>query len=392
MRLPLLVLAFLLVTPAGCGEDPPPSAAAPTVRRGGKADDGNQVVGPPDGGNQDVGLSDGGNQDVGPSDGSNQDVGLPDGGNQDVGPSDGGNQDGGSGTSAWQRDWQAFPAVIEKQGVQRLWAISDVHGDRDRLVALLGAAGLTTSSATDPEWQGGSDTLVVNGDSIDKGPQSVEVLDYWMTLIPRAQAAGGEVAVLMGNHEVEFLGDPSTSKAAAMVAELGQESPGQFADTADPHGEFLHQRPIAALIDGWFFAHAGNPQGMSIDQIAARFIALVDAGSWQDDFFLAADSLIEGRSWWSTAADPVGLVDGYLAALPASHIVFGHHPTTFASPPSGNIEMRYQGRLTLIDVGMSRAVNYSQGKLLRVDAPGTAAEQASMVTETGAVVPLDLTR
>jgi hypothetical protein len=44
----------------------------------------------------------------------------------------------------------------------------------------------------------------------------------------------------------------------------------------------------------------------------------------------------------------------------------------------------------LIDVGMSSAVNDSMGKLLRVDAPGTANETASMIDPSGNVTRLDL--
>jgi hypothetical protein len=52
--------------------------------------------------------------------------------------------------------------------------------------------------------------------------------------------------------------------------------------------------------------------------------------------------------------------------------------------------MHYAGRLTLIDVGMSSAVNDSMGKLLRVDHPGTPTEQAFMVDPAGQTTPLDL--
>jgi hypothetical protein len=53
--------------------------------------------------------------------------------------------------------------------------------------------------------------------------------------------------------------------------------------------------------------------------------------------------------------------------------------------------MHFAGRLTLIDVGMSSAVNDSTGKLLRIDHPGTATEQANMVDPSGHVTALDLT-
>ncbi len=268
--------------------------------------------------------------------------------------------------------------------------VSDVHGDRDRLVALLSAGGLAGGSATAPTWTGGTDTLIVNGDNIDKGSQSIEVLDYWIALIPLAEAAGGHLVVLMGNHEVEFLNDPNNSKAAALDAEITSETPQMFADVSDPHGRFLHERPIAAVVDGWFFSHSGNSQGMSASTIASTFKPLVESESWGDPFSLDTNSIIEARNWWPSSKTTTFL-DGYLGALPAKHIVFGHSPPTFASPPTGNIEVHFAGRLLLIDVGMSSAVNDSTGKLLRVDHPGQSNETANMVDPQSNVTVLDLT-
>lgn len=309
-------------------------------------------------------------------------------------PSDTAGSTDGTGASdgrgGWSRDWTNYPAVYSATGASTLWAVSDVHGDRDRLVALLVGAGLVGGTAIAPTWQAGTDTLVVNGDNIDKGSQSIEVLDYWLALIPLASAAGGHVVVLLGNHEVEFLADPNNSKAAALDAELTAETPQMFADPSDPHGRFLHERPISALVDGWFFSHAGNPQGMSLTQIATKFRSLVDAAAFGDAFFLDPNSIIEARNWWPSSGT-ASFLDGYLAALPASHIVFGHSPPTFASPPSGNIEMHFAGRLTLIDVGMSSAVNDSRGKLLRVSQPGTASETATMIGPSGQATALNLT-
>jgi hypothetical protein len=214
---------------------------------------------------------------------------------------------------------------------------------------------------------------------------------FWIALIPQAEMAGGHLVVLLGNHEVEFLADPFNSKAAPLVAELASTSPTDFASSDDVHGRFLRERPIAALVDGWFFSHAGNSGGDSIDRIGATFQTLADADAWSDPFFLDPNSIVEARSWWPTGAGTNDFLDGYLAALPGNHIVFGHHPTSFADPPSGNIEAHQAGRLVLIDVGMSVAVNYSQGKLLRVDAPGTPRETASMIAPTGNAIALDLT-
>jgi hypothetical protein len=215
------------------------------------------------------------------------------------------------------------------------------------------------------------------------------VLDYWMALVTSARRHGGEVIVLLGNHEAEFLADPDNSKATELRAELVGISAKTFASASNRHGRFLRERPIAALIDGWFFSHSGNSQGNSIAEIGDKFVNAADANHWDAHFLLDSNSILEAREWWPRK-NTRAFLDGYLAALPARHFVFGHDPNGFADPPTGDIEVHSQGRLLLIDVGMSGAVNYSHGKLLRIDRPGSSAEAASMITSKGAVVPLDL--
>src|SRR4029077_7678469 len=82
-----------------------------------------------------------------------------------------------------------------------------------------------------------------------------------------------------------------------------------------------------------------------------------------------------------SGATATSKIDFNLAVLPASHVVFGHDPGAIAFPDDpqgsraeGEMAMRYGGRLFLVDVGMSYAVGYSSGALLRITPgpPGTA--------------------
>jgi serine/threonine protein phosphatase 1 len=72
---------------------------------------------------------------------------------------------------------------------QRTIAIGDIHGCATALDGLLGAI----QPAAD-------DTLVVLGDYIDRGPESRTVVQRLIEL-----TSGGEVAVLLGNHEEMLL-------------------------------------------------------------------------------------------------------------------------------------------------------------------------------------------
>ncbi len=263
------------------------------------------------------------------------------------------------------RDWNRFPAVVDKSTNEEIVALGDVHGAYDRLLHLLQVGGIARA---DPKakggyaWAGGKRTLVSVGDLIDKGPQSLEVLDLMMSLQSGARAAGGDVIVTLGNHEAEFLARPGKKKKAEEFDRELSERHIDLHDVAEgrnAYGRFFLGLPVAARVNGWFFSHAGSTSGMSLTQIGDRFRAVVDSGRWKNPFLIGDDSLLEARKWWKGDMD-----DKDLAALPAAHIVFGHDPGAFRD--KGTIQTK-NGRLFLIDVGMTPEFDYSKGALMLID-------------------------
>src|SRR5262245_39148669 len=77
-------------------------------------------------------------------------------------------------------------------------AIGDVHGDLKTFRALLLKLGLIDG---EERWAGGETHLVQTGDLLDRGPGSRQVLDLLMRLQEEAPASGGQVVVVLGNHE-----------------------------------------------------------------------------------------------------------------------------------------------------------------------------------------------
>ncbi|SVB14482.1 uncharacterized protein METZ01_LOCUS167336 [marine metagenome] len=87
----------------------------------------------------------------------------------------------------------------------RIIAVGDVHGDVDMLASILKEASIIDETR---HWSGGDATLVQVGDMLDRGLKDPDVLDLYMTLEEEAAAAGGQVIVLLGNHEVmNLMGD-----------------------------------------------------------------------------------------------------------------------------------------------------------------------------------------
>ncbi|MFM2153627.1 MAG: hypothetical protein RL199_2062 [Pseudomonadota bacterium] len=292
------------------------------------------------------------------------------------------------GALPWHRDWTASPAVVRMAAPRRLFAVSDVHGGYDRLVALLSAAGLAeVSSSGHVDWTGDDAVLVVAGDSINKGTQSIEVLDFWMALQKSATAVGGRIVVLLGNHEAEFLADPTIAKAKELRVEIEarQLTAGKFASPATRWGRFLRSMPIAAVVGGWYFSHSGHGASRTMDALASEFRAAVEADKWNAPVLADDDSPLEANDWWSEA-----VVAGDLAAAGARHLVMGHDPHAFGE--DGTIGAHFEGRLVHIDTGMSPAVDYSKGRLLVIDAPGTDDETVASLSHKGKLTALDMTQ
>jgi hypothetical protein len=126
------------------------------------------------------------------------------------------------------------------QTPERVIAIGDVHGDFDDFCLVLKKLGLADSRN---HWTGGKAILVQTGDVIDRGNKGREAMDLLIRLEKEAEAAGGQVVPLLGNHEVmNILGD------------LRYVSAETYAEFADSESE---KRRKAAYQDyaAWYTSH-----------------------------------------------------------------------------------------------------------------------------------------
>ena len=190
-----------------------------------------------------------------------------------------------------------------------------------------------------------------------------------MALQADAHASGGLVVVTLGNHEAEFLVDPTNSKASGpdgIDAELSAAgvAPATLASAANPRGAWLRVLPFGARVGGWFFSHAGDTGGRALNVLDAALEAAVKAhADYNDPAIVGTSSILESRAWYTST-----VVTQNAAALGVKHIVFGHDPNALG--PKGAIAVAFGNALVRIDCGMSPGVDDSKGKLLRVTQQG----------------------
>ena len=77
-------------------------------------------------------------------------------------------------------------------GVERIVAVSDIHGDYSAMIKTFTKAGIIDNNLA---WSGSEIHLVITGDLLDRGPDSRLVMDLIMRLEGEAEVAGGEVEI-----------------------------------------------------------------------------------------------------------------------------------------------------------------------------------------------------
>jgi Calcineurin-like phosphoesterase len=89
---------------------------------------------------------------------------------------------------------------FEWTGVEKIIAVGDLHGDYDNFVLILKNPKVALVDEN-LHWVGGKTHLVQTGDILDRGDKAKEIIELLMRLEKEAEAAGGQVHVLLGNHE-----------------------------------------------------------------------------------------------------------------------------------------------------------------------------------------------
>jgi hypothetical protein len=288
----------------------------------------------------------------------------------------------------------------EWEGVERIVAIGDIHGDYDNYMATLTAAGLVDKKG---KWAGGETHLVQTGDIPDRGPDTQRIIEHITRLAKQAKRKGGRVHSLIGNHEaMNVYGDlryvhkgefeafvtRNSEKLRNRYFDLYMESmqqnePERFAALPEDYREqWNEQYPLGWLEHRQAWDPAWNPEGELANWVLERKVVIkvngnlflhgglsgfycqnslesmtekvtdnlrrydpADSGILEDEF---------GPLWYRglSGVEPQALpetVDAILAHHGASHIIVGHTPTR------GVIWPQYNSKVLMIDTGISKA-------------------------------------
>ena len=249
----------------------------------------------------------------------------------------------------------------------RIIAIGDLHGDHDVWRAITGAAGLINAKG---RWTGGKTVLVQTGDIVDRGPGSLKIIRDLMRLEREARRAGGDVVVLVGNHE-----------AMMVTGDLRYVDPGEYAAFAD--------RQSARRRDDFYIARQAKIEAfykqqdpaLAPDAIRKRWIASTPLGQ------------LEHQAAWH----PTGEIGRWIIAKPAvakigdTLFVHGGISPAYVAMPIDVINRRVAAALAAREMAPTSIINDQLGPLWYRGLAGMGVESAPPAPAAAASAPPPLT-
>ncbi|RKP09030.1 Metallo-dependent phosphatase-like protein, partial [Thamnocephalis sphaerospora] len=249
----------------------------------------------------------------------------------------------------------------------RIVAVGDLHGDLEATLDVLYMAGVVDSNG---EWAGGNNTILVQtGDILDRGPDTVPLLELFPRLAKEANKVGGRVIQILGNHELmnlagdyRYVNPADKGFAGPMSRYLAFSQHGRF-------GQRLLDLPLVHQIGDTVFAHGGiTPEWArknihTVNTFAAKKLreltSVVNPAKYSDVPVLG----LEGPAWYRGYA--LGNERVVCAALKRALDIMGvkQMVTGHTLQNKGQVLTRCDGRLFVIDVGISRAYKGAQAAI-----------------------------
>ncbi len=244
------------------------------------------------------------------------------------------------------------------------FAVGDVHGHVDPLVAVLRDVGLLDERG---RWSGGDARLWFVGDLVDRGPDGVAVIE----LVMRLQREG-DVRCLLGNHEASLVaafrfGDLECDVPGVTFRTVWEANGGVEHDLArlmPEHVTWIESLPAVAREGDWLLVHSDTDRyleyGRTVESVCSAISAIV-RGDDRPRLGRLLDDLADRGAFFEPSR-----LRRLLDALGCERLVHGHTPIWYvaSTDPGAIVEpLAYAG---------GRALNVDHG--LYAGGPGFVAE------------------
>jgi hypothetical protein len=234
--------------------------------------------------------------------------------------------------------------------------IGDIHGNYETYIDLLKSTGIIDGNLN---WSFGEGHLMITGDVFDRGDKVTEVLWQLFGLEKQAEAAGGEVHLLLGNHELMVIDNELSyiNEKYRKVQELSGIGYNELFSMSTVLGNWLRSKPVIVTINDILFVHAGISSEMVQRKMNSKKVnrlfgdelngrPLDSISKYIDLPFLFTDSgPIWYRGYFSGKEFGESKLDSILDFYDKKHIVVGH--TTLPSVTS-----LYNTKLIGVDTGI----------------------------------------
>jgi hypothetical protein len=218
-----------------------------------------------------------------------------------------------------------------------IYVCGDVHGQLNKLLRLLRENGLLRANQT---WGGGDTQLWFMGDFVDRGPDGIPAVDLIMRLQREAEAAGGAIRALMGNHELLFLAAHKFGKKGGF-RQAWLRNGGELDDmerATSHHIAWIQTLPAMARLNDQLLMHADAlfyaSYGRTVEQVNAAFARLMfddNMATWETmlDNFSERFAFFDRFSLIPTYSEGGGRAQHMLTIFGGKQIIHGHTPIVY---------------------------------------------------------------
>ncbi len=250
--------------------------------------------------------------------------------------------------------------------VEKVAVLSDIHGQMDVFLDIIKNNGVVD---TNLNWAFGTGHFVITGDIFDRGHQVTETLWFVYHLEKQAEAAGGKVHYLLGNHEYMVLHDDTRYihdkyKQASVLFEM------RYKDLFSQEtiiGRWLRSKATVIKINDNLFTHGGLSKEFAdrslslnkINKLYRKTIDLEEEALMSDTLLLAfhsRNSPIWYRGYFREEL-PANEIEGVLKQYGAKRIIVGHTSQT-------EVLKKHDGLVYAVDTSIKKG---EYGELLLIE-------------------------